>query len=447
MRGVVNKDLTIEMAVKLGKAIGAYFEGTVVIAADTRDSGGMIKAAVASGLMATGVKVIDIGVTPTPAMQYFVGCHDGFSGGVMITASHNPSEFNGIKCVGPTGQELIREAEEKIESLYEGEVECNEWGAVGTMEQSSMAIERYVEAVIRRVDSEAIRNAHLTVVMDCANGASCRSAPLLLEKLGVRAITLNANPQGDFPGHPSEPTEENLKDLIALVRSVGADLGIAHDGDADRAVFISDEGEFVSGDKSLALMARHILSKKQGLMVTPVSSSLMVEDVVKETGSTIMYTAVGSPIVAKAMFENKAAFGGEENGGLIFPKHQMCRDGAMSVAMMLECIANSGKLSEQIGTLPKYYAVKRKIDCPNSLKSSLLRHLKDINKDARSDLTDGLKLLYDDGWLLARPSGTEPKFRIFSESKDRETALQRANEAEIRAIEFIERVMTPTAEE
>ena len=447
VRGVINEELTVEIAVRLGKAIGTYFEDTVVIASDTRDSGGMVKAAVASGLMSVGVKVIDIGVAPTPALQYYVGSNDGMSGGVMITASHNPPEFNGIKCVGPTGQELIREAEEKIESLYEEEIDCNEWNEIGITETATDAIERYVDAILRRVDVEAIRGAKLTAVLDCANGASYISAPMLLRRLGVRAITLNANPQGDFPGHPSEPTEENLKDLMALVRSANADLGIAHDGDADRAVFISDKGDFVSGDKSLSIVSKYILKKKQGLMVTPISSSSMVEDVVKETGSTIMHTAVGSPIVARAMFENKAVFGGEENGGMIFPKHQMCRDGAMTVAVMLECIAKHGKLSEQIELLPKYHMEKRKIDCPNSLKSSLLRHLKDANKDARADLTDGLKLLYDDGWVLARPSGTEPKFRIFSESRDRETALFRANETEIKAIEFVERILSPTKTE
>ena len=443
VRGVVNEELTAEIAVRLGKAIGTYFEDTVVIASDTRDSGGMIKAAVAAGLMSVGARVIDIGVAPTPALQYYVGSHDGMSGGVMITASHNPPEFNGIKCIGPTGQELIREGEEKIESLFEEDIECKEWDAVGTFEYGSNAIERYIDAILRRVDAAAIRAAKFTVVLDCANGAACVSTPLLLSRLGVRAITLNANPQGDFPGHPSEPTEENLRDLIALVRSTGADLGIAHDGDADRVIFISDTAEYVSGEKSLALVAKYVLSNRPGLVVTPVSSSSMVEEVVKEMESTIMYTAIGSPIVARAMFENKAVFGGEENGGLIFPKHQLCRDGAMSVAAMLECMVKGGKLSEQLETLPKYYTEKRKIDCPNSLKSSLLRHLKEVNKTVRADMTDGLKLLYDDGWVLARPSGTEPKFRIYSESKDKDMALHRANETEIKAIEFVERVLTP----
>jgi phosphomannomutase/phosphoglucomutase len=362
----------------------------------------------------------------------------------MITASHNPPEFTGIKCVGPTGQELIREAEEKIEALYEEDIDCKAWNHIGVMDTDQTATEKYIDAVVRRVDSAEIRAAKLTVVMDCANGAAFASAPMLLRKLGVRAITINANPQGDFPGHLSEPTEENLRDLIAMVRSTGADLGIAHDGDADRTVFISDTGEYVSGDKSFSVVAKYVLSKRPGLLVTPVSTSSMVEEVAKGTGSTVMYTAVGSPIVARAMFENKAEFGGEENGGLIFPRFQLCRDGALTAATMLECIVKNGKLSKQMEELPKYHVEKRKIDCPNSLKSSLLRHLKDLNKGVKADLTDGLKLMHDDGWVLARPSGTEPKFRIYSESKDKTVALERANEMEIKAIEFVERVLTPS---
>ncbi|MDR2866752.1 MAG: phosphoglucosamine mutase [Methanomassiliicoccaceae archaeon] len=440
VRGVVNEDLTAELALRLGKAIGAFFKGTLVVASDTRDSGGMIKAAVVSGLMSTGVNVVDIGITPTPALQHYVRTHENASGGVMITASHNPPEFNGIKCIGPTGQEVTRDAEDRIEAIYQEDIGCCGWNEVGTVTYDGTATESYVNAVIKHVDINAIRDANITVVLDCANGAACVSAPLLLRKLGVRAITLNANPQGDFPGHPSEPVPENLKDMITLVTSSKADLGIAHDGDADRTVFISGDGEYVSGDKSMSLIAQYILSERKGLVVTPVSSSSMVEETVINAGGTVMYTAIGSPVVAKAMFEHKAIFGGEENGGLIFPEHQLCRDGAMAAAKMIECVVKKGKLSEQLGRLPVYHIEKRKISCPNSLKAPLVRHLKEMYKDVRTDLTDGLKMIYDDGWALMRPSGTEPKFRIFSESKNRDVALQRANELEIKAIEFVERV-------
>jgi len=439
VRGVVNEDLTIELSMRLGKAIGRFFGKAVAIASDTRDSGGMIKSAVSAGIMAVGVNVVDLGMTPTPAMQHYVGSHKNITGGVMITASHNPPQFNGIKCVGPTGRELTRTEEEKIESFFDKGVKCSKWDSVGTTEHDDSATETYVNAVVKKVDAEAIRNARLTAVLDCANGAAFESAPLLLRKLGIRVITLNANPQGNFPGHPSEPTEDNLKDLIALVGSTGADIGIAHDGDADRTVFVSDKGEYVSGDKSLTIMARYILSRTPGLMVTPVSSSSMVEEVVKGTGGTVMYTAVGSPTVAKAMLDNKATFGGEENGGLIFPDHQLCRDGAMTVAMMLECIVKNGKMSEQLRTLPKYHVEKRKINCPDGVKEDLLNYLKDANRDAKADTTDGLKLLYNDGWVLARPSGTEPIFRIYSESKDKETSVRRADDAEKKAREFLGR--------
>jgi phosphomannomutase/phosphoglucomutase len=444
IRGVVNEDLTIDLAVRLGKAIGEFFHEKVVIASDTRDSGGMIKSAVASGLMAVGVNVIDIGTVPTPALQYYVASHD-VDGGVMITASHNPPQFNGIKCVGPAGRELIKVSEEKIEEHYDVDVECHAWNKVGTMSYDPSAAETYVDAVIKKVDAEAIREAGLTAVLDCANGASYITAPMLLSRLGVRVISLNAHPQGDFPGRPSEPSEDNLGDIITLVRSAGANIGIAHDGDADRTVFIDADGKFVSGDKSLSLIARYILSKEKGLVVTPVSSSSMVEEVVTDAGGTVMYTQVGSPTVSKTMFEQRAVFGGEENGGMIFPEHLLCRDGAMTTAKMLECIAKNGPLAEQVATLPKYYMEKRKIDCPNDVKGILQEHLRSENKGIRTDTTDGLKIFYEDGWVLVRPSGTEPKFRIFSESKDPEAAMERANETEIKAIEFVERVMMTKA--
>jgi phosphomannomutase/phosphoglucomutase len=434
VRGVVNEELTVDMAIRLGKAIGSFFKGDVAIATDTRKSRDMIRSAVVSGLMSVGSNVIDLGVTPTPAMQHFVGTHDA-AGGVMITASHNPPQFNGIKCVGPTGRELTRQDEETIESLYSGEMGCSGWDSVGTMVPYASATDDYVDAVIKHVDADAIRNAGLTAIMDCANGAAFRSAPLLLRKLGVRTITLNEDPYGCL-GRPSEPTEENLKDLTALVKSTKADLGIAHDGDADRTAFIADGGRFVGGDEGLSIMAKYALSKNKGTVVTPVSSSSMVDDVVKAAGGTMIRTAVGTPTVTKVMLDSNAVFGGEE-GGMIFPEHQLCRDGAMTVAKMLECIVMKGALTEQIGKLPAYHIIKRKIDCPDCLKGALLEFLRGTYKNAKVDTTDGLKLIYNDGWVLARPSGTEPKFRIYSESKIKDVALRRADETEAKAKEYV----------
>lgn len=430
VRGVVNEELTSEMALQLGKAIGVVMKGTVAVAMDTRSSGDMIRTALSAGLMSVGVRVMVLGMVPTPALQYYVKTHDNISGGVMITASHNPPQFNGIKCVSTDGTEASKDEEVLIEEIYATDIPVCDWKDVGTMDHVNEAGEEYVDAILSNVDAELISNAGLTVCLDCANGAAYQTTPLLLKKLRIKTVTLNCNAQGEFPGRPSEPTEENISDLITLTNKTKASVGIAHDGDADRCVFITDKGMFVSGDKSLALLAKHELSKKKGKIVTPVSSSSMVEEVVKEAGGTLIYTAVGSPIVARKMKEHGAIFGGEENGGLIFPEMQHCRDAAMTVAKMLELIALNGSLSKQVNKLPVYHTQKRKVDCPDDMKQSVIEHLKKVVTDAEMDTTDGLKIIYGDGWVLARPSGTEPIFRIYSESKDEKVSIERADRFE-----------------
>ena len=431
IRGIVNQEITSEMALQMGKAIGTVMKGTVAVATDTRSSGHMIRAALSAGLMAVGTNVVVLGTVPTPALQYYVKTHDNVDGGVMITASHNPPPFNGIKCVSADGTEASKEEEREIEELFATDLPVCKWDRVGVIDHVNEAGKNYVNAVLSNVDTEAIMKAGLTVCLDCANGAAFETAPAILKKLQIKTVTLNCNAQGEFPGRPSEPTEDNLSDLMALMKSTNASLGIAHDGDADRCVFITEKGEFVSGDKSLALLAKLELSKnKGGKVVTPVSSSSLVEEVVKEAGGTLIYTAVGSPVVARKMKETGAVFGGEENGGLIFPDMQYCRDGAMTVAKMLECIALYGPLSEQVAELPVYHTQKRKLDCPDDLKECLIQFLKDTVTDGNLDDTDGLKIIYDDGWVLVRPSGTEPIFRVYSESKNEEVSIDRADKYE-----------------
>jgi phosphomannomutase/phosphoglucomutase len=437
IRGVINADMTSDLALRVGKAIGVVMGGTLAIATDTRTSADMIKTAVSSGIMSVGVKVLDLGVLPTPAVQYYVKMHDNVNGGVMITASHNPPQFNGIKCISADGTEASREEEQLIEARHSEEIPCAPWDSVEGMHRIGGAGEEYVDAVISKVDSEAIKKAGLKACLDCANGAACETSPLLLKKLNVRAITLNCNPQGEFPGHLSEPTEENLKDLISLTQATGSDLGIAHDGDADRCVFITSDGKFVSGDKSLALISKYVLSKEKGLVVTPISSSSLVGEVVRESGGKTEYTAVGSPVVARRMIETGAVFGGEENGGLIFPEMQYCRDGAMTIAKMLECIVKEAPLNSQISKLPVYHTVKAKIECPDDMKKHVLEYLANASAGAKTDSTDGIKIIFDDGWVLARPSGTEPIFRIYSESKDEEAARSRADKYETLAREYL----------
>ncbi len=430
VRGVVNEDMNVQFAMDLGRSIGEFMSGEVAIATDTRTSGQMLKSAVSCGLMASGADVIDLGIIPTPALQYFVKSNP-VSGGVMITASHNPPEFNGIKCIDADGTEMPRSREERIESIYfSRNFSHRDWREIGSHLPPKNAIEPYAAAIRSLVDLKAIRKADMSVVLDCANGAGSLFAPDFLDSLGVRAVTLNCNPQGTFPGHPSEPTPDHLGDLISLVRETDADMGIAQDGDADRAIFVDEKGNYLFGDKSLSILARFAVREKRGIVVTPISSSSCVEDVVREEGGEILYTRVGSPVVARKMIEVGAVFGGEENGGLIFPEHQYCRDAAMTVAKMLEIVAKHGPLSELVKDVPVYHLDKRKVSCPNDRKQGVLEAVASQQKEMRVDTTDGVKVYFDDGWTLIRPSGTESIIRIYSEGRTEGSASNRGERYE-----------------
>ncbi len=430
VRGVVgSKDMDCQFAIRLGLAIGTYMRGTVMIGTDARTSNDMLKSACASGLMAAGCRVLDCGIVPTPTIQYAVKTYkDNAAGGVVITASHNPPEFNGIKCIHSDGTEMGRDQEEAIESLYHsGDFSRADWTRVGRIVPFTTAIDRYIGGIMSKVDAMAIRKANLRVAVDCGNGAGALVTPRLLERLGVRYVTLNADPNGAFPGHNSEPTPDNTGDLTKLVQSGGFDFGVVHDGDADRSIFVDENGRYLYGDRSLAIMAKYVCSMRPGRMVvTTVGSSMAVEDAVKMEGGKIIYTMVGSPVVARVMMREGGAFGGEENGGLIFPDFQYCRDGAMAVAKMLEIVANLGRLSKVNDAIPQYSQFKTKVTCPDSKKTQVMNGILRAAKSDRIDTTDGVKIYYEDGWVLVRPSGTEPIVRIFTESKTPDRAEELA---------------------
>ncbi|MEF8832402.1 MAG: phosphoglucosamine mutase [Candidatus Thermoplasmatota archaeon] len=439
VRGTVNEDMNTDLALDLAKAIGTWIgkDKEIAIGTDTRASNYMLKNAVSSGLMATGCDVIDLGEVPTPAIQYYTRESADF--GIAITASHNPPEFNGIKCVNYDGTELIKWMEEEIEDIYfSKDFDLVDWNEVGK-KKSDDPLEMYSEAIEDKIDKEVIKEEEPKIILDCANGAGCHFTPYLLRSLGCRLITLNAQPDGAFPGHNSEPTAENLQDLIELTLETDADLGIAHDGDADRTIFIDEEGEFIHGDRTLTLVAEELVKdNKGGKVVTPVSSSSSVADVVEENGGELIYTAVGSPIVARRMMDENALFGGEENGGLIFANHQYCRDGPMSAAKIIEMVAKEGKLSDMIEELPQYSLEKRSVKCPDELKDALLEKLKEVYSEMDYDDTDGLKIYYDEGWVLIRASGTEPKYRIYSEASDEAEAKRLAAEHQERVEEILD---------
>ena len=431
IRGVVGRDMTADLAVRVGHAIGTHFGGgSVALARDPRLSGPMLARAVAAGLMASGLEVIDLGMVPTPCAQYYVHMQRGLQGGVVITASHNPREFNGIKALDAEGMEMAREEEEAIETIYfEERYRSVDWSAVGDLRSDAGAVDLYLRGILSRVDVEAVRARRPTVVADPANGAGCVTTPYLLRALGCRVLTLNGQPDGSFPGRLPEPTIDHLGDLMRMVVQAKADLGVAHDGDADRAIFVDETGSFLYGDKSLALLARAALAAHGGVVVTPVSTSSVLEDIVREAGGRLLRTRVGSPIVARTMLTEGAVFGGEENGGIIFPAHQFCRDGGMTLAKMLEVLAQEGRpLSALAAALPQYSLEKVSVEVPVDRREATLAALRDLVKGRRVETIDGVKIHEEDGWVLVRPSGTEPLFRVYAEARSAARAKALASE-------------------
>ena len=438
IRGVVNEDMNCELALGIGKAWGTLLKKTIArpkiaIGTDARLSNDMLNAAITSGLLSTGCDVVDVGLVPTPTLQYTVKEKD-FDSGVIITASHNPPHFNGIKGVASDGTEFSKDVEEAIEKIYFGKnFSLADWRDVGKHSTWDEAIDLYINGILSTVDVGLIRKQQFHVVLDCGNGAGCLVTPILLEKLGCRVTELYCELDGTFPGHNSEPLPENLGDLMKTVKESDVSFGMAQDGDADRAIFIDENGTYIWGDKTLSLAGKYVTEeKKGGISVTPVTTSTCFEDTIQDSGGEVIYTRVGSPVVAREMIEKNAVFGGEENGGLIFPELQYCRDSAMSLAKILEILAKKKRpLSELIAELPIYEVYKTKMACPNDKKEAVMRALvskvKDNGDVIKIDETDGVKLYVEGGWILMRPSGTEPIFRVYAESKDKHQAEQLAS--------------------
>jgi phosphomannomutase/phosphoglucomutase len=429
VRGVVNADLTPQFAIELGASIGTFFDGgKILVARDGRTSGVMLLEATAAGLMQVGCSVFDIGLAPTPALQY-VTRSSGMDGGVMITASHNPPEYNGIKVIDRDGIELEREKEVEIEKIYaEKNWKSRDWKSLGTRAFKSGALEEYKAAIRRHVSTDQIQTASLKVVVDPGNGVGALVTPYLLRELGCKVYTINANVDGEFPGRPSEPTIGNLTMLCAAVKAFEADLGVAHDGDGDRAVFVDENGTAHWGDRTVALTEKFFLLENKGeTVVTPVSSSMVVEEIAQAYGGKIVWTRVGSIHVSRTMAKIGAKFGGEENGGIFYGPHLAVRDGAMAASLIVNIMAKTGKrLSELLSELPSHYSWKSKVACPNALKEKVLERLRSETGNLKVETLDGVKIRFEDeSWILIRPSGTEPVFRLFAEAKtqDRATGL------------------------
>lgn len=428
VRGIANEYITPEMAIKVAKSLGTYLgsKGTIAIGSDTRISGQMLKSAAIAGALSTGLSVIDVGQAPTPSIQYYV--RDHADAGIIITASHNPREYNGIKLIAGDGSEFPREGEREIEKiLFSEKYSTVSWDRTGDFKTDPWINDYYLKNILSSVDVESIRKRRFKVVIDTGCGAGSLTLPFLLKALGCEILTLEAQPDGTFPWRNPEPVPEALTELSKMVKITGADLGAAHDGDADRIVFIDENGEFVNEEVLLAMMAKYILKQKKGPLVTPVSSSQRMADVAEEAGVKLYWTAVGSINVARKMMEVGAVFGGEGNGGLIFPEHQYCRDGAMACAKILEILAEGKKVSELIKTVPQYFNAKTKTPSKDTIATMEKVKAEASGLGLKMDTIDGVKLWSEEGWFLIRPSGTEPIFRIFAEAKTQNGARELMN--------------------
>jgi phosphomannomutase/phosphoglucomutase len=435
IRGIVNKELTPQKAIEVSVAIGTFFnKKNLLLGHDARTSGPMFAKAVAAGLTATGCNIYFAGMAPTPALQYAVKNHC-MGGGVIITASHNPPEYNGIKVIWNDGIEISHQQETEIENIcFENKVEFAEWNKLGAKHDLAVVNDEYVEAIKKQVNVSEIANKRYHVVVDAANSVGGLTAPHLLRELGCKVTTINANVDGTFPGRMPEPRPENLQELAATVKAVDADLAVAFDGDADRSIFVGENGEVYWGDKTFAVIEKYFLIENPNeKIVTPVSSSTLIKDVAEAYRGEIVWTKVGSVTVSQTMKELKAKLGGEENGGVFYGPHQAVRDGAMTTALILGIMTKTGKkLSALIAEQPQYFLEKGKVECPEDKKEMVFRKLFERVKDANVSTVDGVKIWFEDkSAILVRPSGTESVYRLYAEAKSHEKALELVKEYSI----------------
>ncbi len=418
----------LDFVISLSEAIGTYFGGgEILVGRDGRLSGPAVTNAAISGLLSSGRDVAEGGVVPTPALQYAVKTL-GYRGGVMVTASHNPADYNGVKVSGSDGVEVPRLDEQRIEKIYFDRSQTKaDWKTVGVAREDGSVVRTYQKGVLSKVDAKAVADRKFTVVMDLGNGAQSVAAPYIVESLGCKLITLNSVVDGSFPGRGPEPTPDTLKDLSSAVRSVGADLGVAYDGDGDRSIFCDETGRILWGDQSGCLVADFVLDKNQGsTVVTSVASSQAIEAVAKKHGAKVLRTKVGAVEISRTIIERNAVFGFEENGGCIFQPHIPVRDGGMTTALMLECLASRGmSFSKALAfVVPRYFQSKAKMEVNPKKVEAAMRSV-ERKAGGKVEKVDGVKVWAGEhSWVLVRPSGTEPIIRIFSEAETQEEADQ-----------------------
>ena len=438
VRGVVGEGLTPELLVKYSAAFGNFCKSggpatfpKVILGRDSRISGEMCRFAVLSGLLATGCEVIDIGVCPTPTVQIAVEGL-GANGGIVITASHNPIQWNALKFIGPDGTFLSqREAERLFDLVKNDKITYQSWNQLGKVKSDHSWIQKHIQKILRLkyIDVKKIKRKKLKVVLDCCNGAAGTISPGLLKALGCRVIKLFCNPDGNF-AHDPEPRPENLVSLCHAVRKNKADIGFANDPDVDRLAMVSNRGIPLGEEATLALATKFILSKKpKSKVVTNVSTSRMIDDIAKEFGSKVYRTKVGEAHVVKRLKAVKGIIGGEGNGGVILPELHYGRDALVGMALILEYLAESEKnVTDLASELPGYFMIKKKGRLTKDFERNLAKLKRKYAKE-KIDSIDGVKIDFEDSWIHIRKSNTEPIFRIIAEAKTKKKAKELVSES------------------
>jgi phosphomannomutase/phosphoglucomutase len=417
VRGVFSEDFTLEFVHDLVLAISTYFkEGTILVGYDGRNSSKVISKLVCSTLNFAGINCDLAGLVPTPCLE-FATKKLGYNGGIMITASHNPPEYNGIKPVASDGVEVSREDENVIEEIFFKKSWKQNSSTWGSTKNDDRVIQTYLDGIKSQIDVSKIKSKNLKVVLDLGNGTQTVTAIKLCEQLGCEIITVNQQIDGSFPGRGPEPTPYNLQELSSVVIKNDADLGIAFDGDGDRSIFCDSKGMLLSGDKSALVLSNYLLKKNpNSKVVTCLNSGNSIDEMVTQTNSTVIRTKVGSVEVSRKMITENALLGFEENGGFMFGKHNHVRDGGMALALFLELLASSNKsMSEELATLPPSFTTKDKISCRKEDADDIISKL--LAEFPNADTTDGIKIVFDKkNWVMVRPSNTEPLIRIYVES-------------------------------
>ncbi len=440
IRGHVGTDLTPELVARYAAALGSWARSqsthhsarpaerpSVVLGRDARTSGAMFTRAAAAGLMSVGVEVIDLGIVPTPTVQLAVEHHHA-AAGLILTASHNPIEWNALKFVGPDGIFLDAQAGGAVRALAEQGPRRAGWSDLGGAREDPGAIERHLDAILAlpMLDLAAIRARRFLVALDCVRGAGAGAILPLLERLSCRVHGINLEMDGRFPRAP-EPVPENLGELSALVKATRADIGLAVDPDVDRLALVDETGTPIGEDYTLAFAVKAVLDRRRTdgtipTVVVNLSTSLVVEDAARAGGARLVRAPVGEANVARTIRDERALIGGEGNGGVMLPQLHIGRDAPLGVALILHLLAQTGvTLSRLVAESPRYTIVKAKAPRGSDLPP-LYQRLRKRFSDAAADERDGLRLAWADRWLHVRPSGTEPIVRLIAEAPSRAEA-------------------------